>query len=76
MNESENKVWIFGWCTVGVLALASITGVTLVSLNKDAMIRDMVKAGADPLEAHCSMNGSHTTIACALVASNAAAKLQ
>ena len=76
MSEDGNKVWVFGWCVIGVLALASIIGITLVSLNKDAMIRDMVKAGADPLEAHCSMNGSHTTIACALVASNAAAKLQ
>jgi hypothetical protein len=55
--DSENKFWAVFWCCVTVFLVAVIVSVTIISWHNNKIMLEMVKAGGDPLEVSCAVEG-------------------
>lgn len=66
--DNGDKTFVFGCSVFGAVVLSAVVGLTVSTINKDNAVRDMVKAGANPMEAHCSVQGSTPVVTCALLA--------
>ncbi len=60
MNGNEKLLAVF-WVAVGVFLISLSIGCTITALDNNKTMVEMVKAGANPLEAGCAVEGSNET---------------
>lgn len=58
--DSDNKFWAVFWSCVTVFLVTVIISVTLIERNNNQTMLEMVKAGRDPLEVSCAVEGNST----------------
>lgn len=54
--DKEGKFWISFWAIVATLVIAFIGTIASCTTYQNSLIRDMVAAGADPIDARCSIS--------------------
>lgn len=60
MNGTE-KVYVAFWIALAGVITSIVTGVTITALDNNKAMVEMVKSGANPLEAGCAVEGSDET---------------
>lgn len=57
---SENGFWISAWSLVVAVIISIVTAITYYNLESNSSIERMVQAGANPMDAACSIEGMST----------------
>lgn len=56
--DNDNKFWIFTWSIIASVLITIILSITTYSFHQANILNEMVKNGADPITARCSLLGS------------------
>lgn len=55
---NENKFWLGVWSLITLFIISIMITITIININYNNTILEMVVAGATPLEAVCSLSDS------------------
>lgn len=66
--DSTDKFWAVFWSCVTVVLVTVIISATLTARNNNQTMLEMVKAGGDPLEVSCAVEG-HSARNCEILMS-------
>lgn len=69
----SDRIWAIA---LGSAAFALCIGIPSCSIHADRAIAEMVKAGADPIAAHCAVTSSSDRVMCAAYVSATAGRSQ
>ncbi|AZY49611.1 hypothetical protein C0J09_11035 [Bordetella avium] len=60
--DKEGKFWATIWAIAAVCLLSIVAAIYAYETQRDKRVEDMVKAGADPMYAACSLSTIRTQI--------------